>query len=828
MEDLAVVALGCLLHDIGKIVQRADETPLRQGHSRFGADLMQSAGLLKESKYWYHVFESIRYHHRRFIKDGAHSLATAHISCEANAIVSRSITDKLLDSEGYPREEADSGPESWNRQKRLESIYALLQTASGRDPVSAYYPMSQTEGRSITPLRCPYPDESATEERAAEFYLHIRDLVVSRLLAYLQGRDPRSMDLVNEVSRYLEAHLSYIPAECLTDSACYMSLYDQASLVSAVGSVLEIWSKEYAPVNAQDTKEWNAAQHLYESKPCLILTACLCGADEFLLLNCPAHRNVGDEQETSEKQKFKSRARYVELLRQWFVEQFLRIDGLSKNNILLNSGSSFTLLLPNTPRTLASCARMHARANEWLLKQFGGMLQLSLDCTEVSATELTATSLQRNEKSLMGRIMTNLQQQRREPFKGMLSDLFTAQQRTQCAECGNDRFSLSSETEGGKICAACAAANASDQTEDDGDALFTASYLIEGKTTTGGALPIWNDQSAKFENGEISLSRDHDRLSAVAARTKPLPAANTNPTTMTAVMYARIGLPPGAADISTQLKNSFINELLIHRNLERFLDRYVDDFKAEKDPAQFARCERVFSSPDELILTGPPDRLIDFAIQIHQRLHKYTSGTMTLSCGLAVSRRKIGKHDISALARRAAELQRQTHSSMCVDFDVDRVANNVVSINWHDWRREVRPLMHDLHRLRSRAAEKHSFWNELLTFACGTGGSFYKLLFNLAKFDQHSPALKNDALWQRFKRQRILPLGSRSSDVKQRLILAAAMLWIELSDKSSVEQTAERYGEGPQNEPAKPTEPEGEPYRQDRQDTLTVGGAPNG
>ncbi|MBY0546604.1 MAG: HD domain-containing protein [Candidatus Obscuribacterales bacterium] len=827
MEDLAVVALGCLLHDIGKIVQRADDTPLRQGHSRFGADLIQSAGLLKESKYWSLVFESIRYHHAKYIEERAHSQLSARIACEADKFVAETTA---RDAAGFPLEETEYPTEiKWERHRKLDSVFALLQTANGKEPARAYFPLALLEGRRITLQRCPHPEETKIEDRAPECYSHMRDLAVSPIVAYLQGRDPRSALLVNDVSRYLENHLSFVPAECVTDEPCYISLFDHMSLSAATGSAIYLWLKEMHPeALIGENKELPDKGTLENSPLFLILTARVQGARRFIFEGgCHAQARDRSTAKTAMcgPPAMKARARYVDLFREWMAEQFLRACGLTRNNLLLSSGNQFFLLLPNTPQTLAMAARMQVRANEWLLETLGGLMHLVLDCTEVNDNDLRVQhDVKSNHKSLF-ELTAEKMQSSKEPYRGMLKSVFAERKpHRQCSMCGQDR--LPTDVNPDSVhCLVCVAVTTVDSVATEFDSMLEAPYRLSGTATTTGAFPIWNQASAKFETGALSLSRDDDALLVATPRGLPSPIRTTVIFGPFAVMHARITQPPGSEKVSAALKHSFQRELILKRYIERFVRNYIDEFKAERDPAPFARIERIICSPEDLVFTGPADKLIDFAIQFQQRLHKFSSGTLTLSCGVAVTRDANRRYALQKLAIRAEELDRITNSGMCVDFDTESPgSSHVQAVNWHDWRREVRPLMHDLQRLKSRNTAAAPLWNKMLNFVLGsTSGSFYQLLYTVARVDERAPDLQADPLWQRFKRHRLLPLGSRNSDPRQRQILAAALLWVELTRKtnhsnpvSSADSNAEVLDPAADVEP--PMMAEEEP------DTLTVGG----
>jgi hypothetical protein len=811
MEDLAVVAFGCLLHDIGKIVQRADETPLRQGHARFGADLLQSAGLLKESKFWYHIFECIRYHHFKYIKDGSLTLPAARIAFEASSLLNDTVFGAVQDTDGHSLEEIEA-EKNWDRHRRLDSIFLLL-LQQGNKETKASYPLAQIDGRKIALASCPVPEESTVEERAPECYSHLRDLAVSRVVAYLQGRDPRSIDLVNDVSAYLEQHLRFVPSECYSDRTCYLSLHDQIKLTAAIGSCIYAWLSEHHPEATTDLKAVPDSATLRTSPVYLLLFGELRGARDFIL-------NSRDSSTT----RLRNRSTYADLLTSWMSELILRALGLSRNNVLLRSGHRFSLLVPNTAHALGTLARMQVRLNEWFYENFGGRLFFALDCTEVSGADLQDTPAEKTPtRSLLRASREKLQKVSGEPFRGLLASVFTAKPPgTNCSVCGSD-ISPACNSNDATVCLNCAAANEVDSRTTDVGAMLDQPWTIKG-TAGPGLFPIWNGDTARFQSGTLNAAPITDSIC-------PAPVARSNRASNRkrdhipyAVMRAKLVYPGGTVEAGASgSRRAFIKDLLVEETMEYFLKSCIDELLAEKDSRQFESVERVLSSPRELLLGGPADKLLDFAVQLQQRLYKFTSGAVTLSCAMNTCRKF--SDQFVELSQRVEELECTVNTGMRVEFDTGGKRKAVVSLSWHDWRREVRPLMHDLHRLRARGAVGNSFWNQLLDYTLNGSLSFYRLLYSVARMDERSPDLRSDAIWQRFKRQRVMPLGSRAGDARSRSILAAALLWVELAAANLRGMSGERsHSPEEQGEPAARMHHNETTVQLSEQDSSRVGG----
>ncbi len=68
-KEISVITLGCFLHDIGKVVQRADTNPTGQCHQifveHFLCKILNEANLSDEKiqYYWLCILQSIKLHH---------------------------------------------------------------------------------------------------------------------------------------------------------------------------------------------------------------------------------------------------------------------------------------------------------------------------------------------------------------------------------------------------------------------------------------------------------------------------------------------------------------------------------------------------------------------------------------------------------------------------------------------------------------------------------------------------------------------------------------------------------------------------------------------
>ena len=243
MEELPLVTLGCLLHDIGKILQRADgDDPPKKSHSEYGYDFL--SGLTASDPYWQWVLESVRYHHWRHIKEGRATLPIAWFTFEADNLASahdRKQASFLYDADGNRVEETDLVvKDKWDKFRHLDSPFANFTRSNPEDAVAIKLPLwyrPMGNGRFLRDPY-PYPGFSASVGHSLTYYQNLRDRVLGPLVYHLKEKNPRSLETVNSVFSYLEENLSMTPPDTYKLHTNDVSLFDHLKLTAAIGSCM--------------------------------------------------------------------------------------------------------------------------------------------------------------------------------------------------------------------------------------------------------------------------------------------------------------------------------------------------------------------------------------------------------------------------------------------------------------------------------------------------------------------------------------------------------------------------------------------------------------
>ena len=152
-----------------------------------------------------------------------------------------------------------------------------------------------------------------------------------------------------------------------------VSLYDHLKTTAAIAVCLY---------------DFEQSEHQPSEAPFLLVGADLSGIQSYIYQIVSQHAS----------QNLKGRSFYLKLLSDSIARYLLKQLNLFQANLIYNSGGSFYLLAPNTPKTKAILAEAMAYIEKALFESHGTTLYVALDAVEVS------------EKALMHQSGENLQQ----------------------------------------------------------------------------------------------------------------------------------------------------------------------------------------------------------------------------------------------------------------------------------------------------------------------------------------------------------------------------------------------------------------------------------
>jgi len=374
------VALGALLHDIGKFMQRA--FPPGQGLSAQSKGMESLVCPVSPAGYATHrhalyTNEFVEYH-LKWLPPGMDRATVANLAAYHHRPGTReqewiAKADRL--SSGIDRrddEEAESGARR-HRTTRLCSVAAGVgQRDGGREYTFALEPL---DADAVFPMTRA-PEEDLTRE-----YRRLWDAFVDE---WVRNRCGNPFQYVARALGVLERYTWCVPSA--TNALPDVSLYDHAKSTAAIAVALA-----GAPAD--------------EEKPFLLAAGDLTGIQKYIF---GFKMGVGGL-----ARRLRARSFNVNAFTQAMLLRVLRRLDLPLTQVILMAGGKFHLLLPNTPEARACLEETGAEASRWLREISGGetaavIASLARDEKELADFSTALTALHerlREERARAGRTL---------------------------------------------------------------------------------------------------------------------------------------------------------------------------------------------------------------------------------------------------------------------------------------------------------------------------------------------------------------------------------------------------------------------------------------
>lgn len=345
-EKLICLQLGALLHDIGKIVRRADLDS--KDHSEAGSKYLKDNNLLDDK--YKEVYDMIDYHHAKYLSSAnLREDSLAYIVYEADNIAS-----------GIDRVKYENEKIRGNEMDSLNSIFNVIRIE--KNNLKKTFKLFDFDKNGFN-----MPTSSNIKLNNSD-YKKIIDYIKDNLNSFKENINPEKLAIV------LEACCSYFPSSSYVDTPD-ISYYDHVKLTAAISACFYLYDKEN---NIQNFKEEYFSDIDRNKKKFLLVSGEFSGIQNFIYT-------------ISSKMAMKSlrgRSFYLELFAEHIIDEILSTLELSRINLLYSGGSRFYLLLPNTEKTKKILDIYKEKINNFILERMGTTIYFEMVYTETSAEEL--------------------------------------------------------------------------------------------------------------------------------------------------------------------------------------------------------------------------------------------------------------------------------------------------------------------------------------------------------------------------------------------------------------------------------------------------------
>ena len=398
MDVTELVALGGLLHDVGKPVQRAGV--YSGDHSKQGAQFLRDVA--RESGREEYAVLSLfsEFHHRGNMNDGEIMNRIREASPERFELSEEDVFRAIwlvYEADNLSSAERESSDGEFYRFRPLSSIFNR----------ELEYPVKPVEFEGSEGL--PVPGKDVKPSKGAY------ERIVNGLREGLTSSEPK----VDRLMPVLEKYLTFVSS--VTREGNVISLYDHMRMTSAIALAMF-----RSGCTVEDVKSGRCRRE----KRFLLIEGDFSGIQDFIY----------DVSGKGTLKYLRARSAYLELIGWDVVLEILSRLKLTLANVVFNAGGHFLIVGQNTPEAVEALESLRRHVAEWLYHEFEGKLYLAIEWEPVSGEELgrkNDTNLFAEARSRLKRKLTIKKLRRFSEVEGLFSTP-PAGRLEECAVCGRE------------------------------------------------------------------------------------------------------------------------------------------------------------------------------------------------------------------------------------------------------------------------------------------------------------------------------------------------------------------------------------------------------
>jgi len=706
MDDvLKEITVGALLHDIGKVIQRANETPERKRHQEWGEEWFK--GLPSKIKHYLGPCDPfILRHHALKKEDPKYAILDVFAPGFRGDLALVWEADNL--SAGERKEDPEEELENLEFDLSMP-LYSIFNKVFR--PLKQYrsYPPVALADEGIPFPEDPRPITPGDYQRLLERF--------ERGLEEGPTEDP-----VQHLLNLLESSFSFVPSETAfrrDDASTYpdVSLYDHLKLTAAIASCMYHYfldkGKSPGDLSREEIADRDEARFL-------LVGGDFSGIQDFIYTVSYRAALKG----------LRARSFYIELLLEHFADTTLQKLSLTRANLIYLGGGSLYFLAPNTEKIKDVLRKRQEVFNRYLLKEHGGKLFFALSFIELNGYSLLGRPSQCPPVSeAWQKVHQKLEEQKNRKFQGII-----------------DRsFFLPPEGDFGLPCGICQkiSPEVNQETDPETGEIYLICRTCEELQKLGGELPKANYIEVTPLKGPFALTiedrnyRLSEKPSESAKRFFSINHWHRDAVTLWFANYPRKGLDfsevvekaLGARYLGTfradvdnlgQLFSLGIPErartlsrmATLSRMFSLFFKRYINDIAEGKIPEELSfnsilgrertKGDRelvvVYSGGDDLFVTGAWSDVVEFAIEMRRAFKGFVAHnpSITISGGLVLTPPKFPIYRISQLAAEAESRAKANHK----DGREKDSASLFDEIHfWDEWEEALKKILEPLSKL---------------------------------------------------------------------------------------------------------------------------------
>lgn len=393
------IVKGALLHDIGKVIQRAQDNPATKKHTEWGYDW------LKENLDNELIALSAIAHH--YTKDDDYALNNNFglIWYQADNLSSK-------ERAGVEKEKLEEG--KWHSEISIACPFSRINNPNNikEKPPLYFLPLINEKRIDVALKEAPEYSKEDYKRIWNEFEKDFHNPEISK---------PHS---INFLLMLFEKHFSRVPSitmkiydgsrkEEIKDKHPDLSLFDHSKLTAAIAGCMYHYYKEIYP------EKWQRNELLKDEilnvpngvNPYLLIGGDISGVQRFIytITSKGALKSL------------KGRSFFLELLCEHIVSEFIESLNLTRCNIIFSGGGHFYILSYNTLTAKDAIKTVKAKVDEYLFREFKGNLQLHLAYEEFHPDNF------RNTKEVWSRLVEKLETAKKTKWKERIIEILNTE-----------------------------------------------------------------------------------------------------------------------------------------------------------------------------------------------------------------------------------------------------------------------------------------------------------------------------------------------------------------------------------------------------------------
>lgn len=621
---------GALLHDIGKVIQRA--TGERKKHALVGADWFDEIADNQG------ISDQIRYHMANYQSDKLGNDHLAYITYIADNIASG--VDRRQSNE---ESDEDASAKIWDTYTNQADIFNVFG--------------AQTDKRYFKPTVLNLKSEpNFASETYEPFSKGDYAAIVTRIkneLAEFEFNQAQIDSLLN----LFEATLSFVPSSTNTKEIADISLAEHSRLTAAFALAIYDYLEDKGRHNYKEDL-FTKASAFYEEEAFLLASFDLSGIQDFIY-------NIAT---SGAAKQLKARSLYLDFMSEYIADSLLDKLGLNRANLLYVGGGHAYFVLANTEKTVETLVQFEKDFNQFLLANFQTRLYVAFGWGSFAAkdimSELNSPESYRQVYQKASRMISEKKISRYDYQTLMLLNRGGKSSERECEICHSVENLVSYHDQ--KVCNICRGLYQFSKeithdhfiiTENEGlpigpNACLKGLAFEELSHQDFSRVYVKNDYKAGTVKATHVFVGDYqcDEIYNYAALSK-----NENGLGIKRLAVVRLDVDDlGAAFMAgfSQQGNGQYSTLsrsaTFSRSMSLFFKVYINQFASDK------KLTIIYAGGDDVFAIGSWQDIIAFTVELRQNFIKWTNGKLTLSAGIGLF---ADKTPISLMAHQTGELE---------------------------------------------------------------------------------------------------------------------------------------------------------------------------